>query len=92
MIYHTGATGSEREFDRYSEAQDQQFDHAAKEERKERYAESQSTTRFDIQHRTDRVHVTDSMSGVVAEFRYSAEWERDLAKWIDSQKGCKAAA
>jgi hypothetical protein len=37
MIFHTGTTGSEREFDRYSEAQDQQFDHAKFAERKERF-------------------------------------------------------
>jgi hypothetical protein len=92
MHFHNGTTGSTEKYDRYSEAQDRQFEHAKFADVKERFGEPQSTTRFDIQHRTDRVHVLDSMSGAFAEFRYSTEWERDLANWIDLQKGCKAAA
>jgi hypothetical protein len=36
VISHNGTTGSEYKFDRYSEAQDRQFDHAARADAKER--------------------------------------------------------
>jgi hypothetical protein len=36
MHFHNGTTGSEREFDRYSEAQDRQFEHAKFADVKER--------------------------------------------------------
>lgn len=37
MIYHTGTTGSEAKYDRWNEAQDKQFEHAARTSTLERF-------------------------------------------------------